>query len=349
MLLLFKELKYMYNLSYLQSIAKEIINIDSPSGYSNNIRAFLHNELKKLGYESRENKKGNVLVSVKGKNDYTIGLSAHVDTIGAIVKGITGSGQLLFSPLGGPQLNTLDGEYCRIHTRNNKVYTGTFLSSSPSSHVYSDANSKPRNDSTMEIRIDELVKSKQDVLNLGIYHGDIICIDPKFEITPSGFVKSRFLDDKICVAILLTYLKYLKDNNITLENNLEIIFSTYEEVGHGGSNMPNVDELIAIDMACVGLFLDGSETKVTICCKDSSGPYDYNMITALSNICKEQNIDFAIDVYPYYGSDASASLRAGNDIKAALIGPGVHASHGMERTHLIGLENTLKLLIAYIK
>ena len=339
----------MYNLDYLKNIAKELINIDSPSGYSNNVRKFLHNELHNLGYESYENKKGNVLVNIKGKSNYTIGLSAHVDTLGAIVKSITGYGTLLFSPLGGPQLNTLDGEYCRIHTRDNKIYTGTFLSTSPSSHVYADAQSKPRNDQNMEIRIDELVNSKQDVLNLGIYNGDIICIDPKFTITDSGYIKSRFLDDKICVAILLTYLKYLKDNNIELENSLTFIFSTYEEVGHGGSNMPELDELIAIDMGCVGSILDGAETKVSICAKDSSGPYDYNMITALSNICKEQKLPFAIDIYPYYGSDASASLRAGNDIKAALIGPGVHASHGMERTHITGVENTLKLLIQYVK
>ena len=200
----------------------------------------------------------------------------------------------------------------------------------------------------MAIRLDEVVYKKDDVKKLGIDNGDIISIDPKFEITESGFVKTRFLDDKASAFLLLEVLRYLKENNITPKYSLKFIFTTYEEVGHGCSSIPNIDELLAVDMGCIGLDLSCTEENVSICVKDGSGPYDYNMITNLVNIAKKLNIDYALDVYPYYSSDASAALRGGNDIKCALIGTGVAASHGMERTHIHGLINTFKLILGYL-
>jgi putative aminopeptidase FrvX len=201
----------------------------------------------------------------------------------------------------------------------------------------------------MFVRIDEVVKTKDDVLKLGITTGDFIFFDPKTIITESGYIKSRFLDDKISVAILFGLLKYLKEENITPKHNLVFIISTYEEVGHGASYIPEVDELIAVDMGCIGDDLSCTEQDVSICCKDSSGPYDYNIITKLVDIAQKNKLNFATDIYPYYGSDVSAAYRGGKDFRGALIGPGVHASHGMERTHIDAINSTLNLLIHYIQ
>lgn len=326
---------------------EHLMNIPSPTGYTKDVINFLDEYTTSLGYKTSRNKKGNLIVHVNGNSDYTIGLSAHVDTLGLMVRSINGDGGLRFTVIGGPQLATYDGEYCTIHTRDGRKYTGTVLSTSPSSHVYSDAK-KERNTENMYIRLDELVYSKQDTLKLGINNGDFISINPKFEVTESGFIKTRFLDDKASAFILLEILKTLKNEKITPTANLEIIFSTYEEVGHGASSIPNVDELLAVDMGCIGSDLSCTEEMVSICAKDSSGPYDYDMITTLVEKAKENKLNYAIDIYPFYGSDASAALKGGNDIKCALIGAGIQASHGMERTHLNGIINTYKLILSYI-
>ena len=307
-------------------------------------------EAKKLGYTTGRNQKGNLLIHVDGKDsEHTLGLSAHLDTLGLMVRSIKDNGKLAITKVGGPCLPTLDGEYCKIYTRDGKVYTGTILSCSPSVHVYPDASTLERKEDTMEVRIDEVVHSKADVEKLGICNGDFICIDTKTQITESGFIKSRFLDDKISATALMGVLKYLKDNNVTPQRDLVIMFSTYEEVGHGASCLPEeVEELLAVDMGCIGTDLACTEQDVSICAKDSSGPYDYEMITRLVELSKENKLNYAVDIYPQYGSDVSAALRGGNDIKGALIGPGVHASHGMERTHYDGVENTMKLVVSYI-
>ncbi|HPT89451.1 MAG TPA: M42 family metallopeptidase [Bacilli bacterium] len=336
-------------LNFILEQAKKILDIDSPSGYTDKAIEYLENFCKDNNLSYEKNKKGNLIVTIPGKINYVIGLSAHVDTLGAIVRSINGDGTLRFSVIGGPLLPTLDGEYCKIYTRDNKVYTGTFLSNAPSAHVHESARSLTRDEKNMHIRIDAITKSKQDTLALGIETGNFIAIDPKTTITQEGFIKSRFLDDKISVAILLGLINYIKQHNLEIIPTLKIIFSTYEEVGHGASHIPEVDELIAVDMGCIGEDLNCTEQDVSICVKDSSGPYDYKMVNKLIQLAKENNLNYAVDVYPFYGSDVSAALRGGNNIKGALIGPGVHASHGMERTHIKAVENTLKLLIAYIK
>lgn len=334
---------------YILEFAKELLSIPSPSGYTQDAIKFVDKEAKKFGYQTELSKKGNLIITILGSGNTKLGISGHVDTLGAMVRSITANGNLKFTPIGGPIWPTLDGEYCQIRTRDNSTYTGTFLSTSPAVHVFKDSTTKARNPENMEVRIDEVVKSKADTLKLGIAPGDYIFFDPKTVITKSGFIKSRFLDDKISVSILFGLLKYLNDNSITPKQNLKLIISTFEEVGHGASNIPEVDEIIAVDMGCIGDDLSCTENQVSICCKDSSGPYNYEMISKLVKISKENNIDYATDIYPFYGSDVSAALRAGNDLKGALIGPGVHASHGMERTHRDSLLNTLNLLINYIK
>lgn len=329
-------------------LLEQIINIDSPTGYCSKVINYLETVVKELGFNYAKNQKGNLIVSVEGKSDYTIGLSAHVDTLGLMVRSINSDGTLKFTTLGGPLLNTYNAEYCKIYTREGKIYTGTILSTSPAVHVFPDSRSKDLKEDTMCVRLDEVVYSRSDTQKLGIQTGDIIAIDPKFEITPSGYIKTRFLDDKASAFLLLELLRYLKEQNITPENNLKLIFSTYEEVGFGASNIPNINEMLAVDMGCIGLDLNCTEEQVSICAKDSGGPYDYDMTSKLIELAKANNISYAVDIYPFYSSDATASLRAGNDIKAALIGTGVAASHGMERTHKHGLENTFNLILGYL-
>ena len=331
------------------AFAKELLAIDSPSGYTKKAIQFLKEKAEELGYETYLNQKGNLHIQVNGVNqNKTVGISAHTDTLGLMVRSISSDGTLRFTNIGGPQIPTLDGEYCRVLTRDGKVITGTILSTSPSSHVYKDAKDKARDCDNMMIRLDEIVKTKEDAEKLGIMNGDIVAIDPKTEVTPSGFIKSRFLDDKISVACLFAALKELKEKNITPSCNVVFIITTYEEVGHGASQIPNISELLACDMGCIGTDLACTEYDVSICAKDSNGPYDYEMVGELIELAKKAKLNYAVDIYPFYGSDVGAALHGGNDIKGALIGPGVHASHGMERTHWQALEATIQLLIAYM-
>lgn len=337
------------NTTYLKQFITDIFAIDSPTGYTHNVMKFIDQEATKLGYQLQRTNKGNGYIVVPGTNTKTIGLSAHVDTLGLMVRSITAEGHLALTKIGGIITPTLDGEYCKIYTRDHKVYTGTILSTSPAAHVYPDANTKERTVENLVVRIDEEVSTKDDVLKLGIQHGDFVAVDPKTIITDSGFVKSRFIDDKISVAILFTLLKELKETNTKLDSTTVFLISTYEEVGHGMASLPiKIDELISVDMGCIGLDLACKETQVSICAKDSSGPYDYHITSKFIELAKRNNIDYAVDIYPFYDSDSSAALSAGNDVRTGLIGPGVHASHGMERTHLKGIEETIKLLGAYL-
>lgn len=338
------------NKDYVVSFAKDLLSIDSPSGYTHKAISFVEKEAQTLGFPTSKSEKGNLLIFIKGNSsEKTIGYCAHCDTLGLMVRSIKANGTLALTKVGGPIVPTLDGEYCNIYTRDGRVYTGTILSTSPAIHVYPDAATKERTIDNMEVRIDEVVKSKEDVEKLGICNGDFVAYDPKVVVSDSGFIKSRFLDDKISVAALMGVLKEIKDQGLTPAYDTYFLMSTYEEVGHGMAWIPSeIKEMIAVDMGCIGLDLACSEYDVSICAKDSSGPYDYEMTSALISLAKEKKLPYAVDIYPQYGSDVSAALKSGNNIKGALIGPGVHASHGMERTHYNGLQATMELVLAYM-
>ena len=341
---------FMFKQEDTLNFLEDLLMINSPTGYTKHAIDFLRESIEEIGYQTITTPKGNLMVKVEGEDStITRGLSAHVDTLGLMVRSINSDGTLSLTKLGGPLTPTLDGEYCDIITRDGKIYTGTILSKSPSIHVFKDASTKDRDIDNLIVKIDERVLNKEDVKNLGIQNGDIIAYDPKVVITESGFIKSRFLDDKASVSVLISILTWMKVNNVVPSTNLKFIFSTYEEVGHGASWIPeDITELLAVDMGCIGDDLDCTEYDVSICVKDSSGPYDYDLTTNLANYAKEQELDYALDIYPMYGSDASAALRGGANIRAALIGPGVSSSHGMERTHIDALENTFKLIQGYI-
>lgn len=337
--------------SQLMKNAQELLCIDSPSGFTQAAAAFLSGFAARLGYETEMTNKGNVIVHIPGRESgKKVALCAHVDTLGLMVRSITADGQLKITRVGGPILPTLDGEYCTIRTRDGRSYTGTILSLSPASHVYDDAATRPRDEDGLAVRIDEVVKSREDVEALGIRAGDYVCIDPKTVVTGSGFLKSRFIDDKGSAACLLTLMQVLSDKGLKPMYDTRLIFSVHEEVGHGGATIPrDLDELLIVDMGCVGLDLTCTEYQVSICAKDSGGPYDYGMTTRLMNLARDNGLDYAVDIYPHYSSDATVAWRAGADVRAALIGPGVHASHGMERTHWEGMKNTMALCLLYLE
>lgn len=343
-------MELLINKEYVLNTAKKILEFNSPTGFCFEIMDYIKDIVESFGYEFETTNKGCGVITVKGKkDDKVVGLSAHVDTLGAMVRSITSEGNIRFTSLGGPILPTLDGEYCKIRTRSGKIYTGTFLSESSAAHVFDDSSTRNRDEKNMVVRIDELVYSKEDVEKLDICSGDFIFIDTKTTITESGFIKSRFIDDKGSVSALIGLLEAMSRQKIVPSYTTKIIISTYEEVGHGASYIPqDITEMIAVDMGCIGDDLGCTEEMVSICAKDSGGPYDFNMTTDLINLAKDNNIGYAVDIYPRYGSDVGAALRGGNNIRGALIGPGVNASHGMERTHYSAIENTMKLLYLYL-
>jgi putative aminopeptidase FrvX len=341
-----------YNDEQIKYYLKNILSISSPSGFTDNVMTFIKEELNKIKVSYNVTNKGALIVTIPGeKNDYQRTFSAHVDTLGAMIKSIKSNGTLSFVTIGGFMMTTVEGENCTIVTLDGKTYTGTIQTIKPSVHISGDeARELKRSVENMEIVLDEKVFSKEDTEKLGINIGDFVCIETNTIITEKDFIKSRYLDDKASAAILLYCIKYLKENNIIPPYTTNFYLSNYEEVGHGArSSMPmNTKEFIAVDMGAPGVGQNSSEYSVCICAKDSSGPYDYELRKKLIEVCKINNIPYKIDIYPYYGSDASAALSAGWDIRAALIGPGVFASHAYERTHMDSILATTDLIIKYI-
>ena len=330
--------------------AVEVLKIDSPTGFTKRAAEWVKTEFEALGFNAQITNKGGVIIDLGGTGDGLL-LEAHVDTLGAMVSQIKSNGRLKLTRLGGMNANNGETENVRIYTRDGKVFEGTLQLMNPSIHVNDKFNETTRNFDTTEVVIDELVKSKEDVKALGIEVGDIVCFEPRTKVTESGYIKSRFLDDKLSVGILLGLAKYINDGCVSLTRHVFAHVTVYEEVGHGGAgSVPSgVTEAISVDMGCVGDGLDCTETQVSICAKDSGGPYSYEVVSKLIECAKKSGADYAVDVYPFYGSDVEATLSAGNDIKHGLIGAGVFASHGYERSHILGVLNTIKVLSEYVK
>lgn len=339
-------------MDYIIDNLEELLKIPSPTGNTDRAVDFVEERFKKLGLETQRTRKGALLATMEGRDkSKEVTLSAHVDTLGAMVKEIKSNGRLKITQLGGYSWNTIEGEHVTIETTNGDIYSGTVMTTKASSHVHgSETSSIERNADNMEIRIDERVASKEDVEKLGIEVGDFVNFDPRVVLTESGFIKSRHLDDKAGVVALLGIAKDLVDKDITPNYTTNFFISTYEEVGHGAAaSIPEKTfEMIAIDMSAPGDGQSSDEFSVTICAKDSTGPYDFELRKRLIDLAKEDGLSYKVDIYPYYGSDGSAALRAGYDFKVGLIGPGVDASHSFERTHREAIENTVKLGIAYL-
>lgn len=338
-------------MNYVLEQTKKVLAIDSPTGYTKEAADYVISAYEALGYHPVKTVKGGVLVEIGGEDEKdAVLLEAHMDTLGAMVREIKGNGRLKLSPLGGMNPNNAEAENCRIITRFDGKYEGTFQLENASIHVNGDYNDTKRSYDNMEVVLDENVTSDEETRKLGIMEGDIVAFDPRTTITEKGYIKSRFLDDKLSVGILLGFAKFLKEEHITTKRKIYHHITVYEEVGHGacGTVPAGVTEILSVDMGCVGDSLQCSEHQVSICAKDSVGPYNYEVVTNLIQAAKEHDIDFAVDVYPHYGSDADAALEAGYDCRHGLIGAGVYASHGYERSHVDGARNTLELLKAYL-
>ena len=328
-----------------------LLAIDSPTGYTRAAEEFVKQEFEALGFSATRTNKGGILIDLGGEDESdALLLEAHADTLGGMVAEIKGNGRLRIVNVGGMNANNAEAENCRIVTKFNGIYEGTLQLCDASIHVNDNYNDTSRKWKAMEVVLDEVVTNADDVKKLGVSVGDFVCFEPRTRVTKSGYIKSRFLDDKLSVGILLGFAKYLADSKLTPKRRVYVHVTVYEEVGHGGAaSVPaGVTEAISVDMGCVGDGLQCTERQVSICAKDSGGPYSYEVVQKLIAAAKRENADYAVDIYPHYGSDVEATLSAGADIRHGLIGAGVYASHGYERSHKDGVLNTLRVLKGYL-
>ncbi len=337
---------------YLIAELKDLVNTPSPTGYAGAAIERIARALEKLGLEPHQTTKGSLIATLRADaEDAPRALTAHADTLGAMVKEIKDSGRLKLSKIGGFAWNTVEGEGCTIHTTSGKTIRGALLLTSASSHIHgSQVTELKRSDETMEVRLDERTDSAEQTRSLGIGVGDFVSFDPRLEIAPSGFIRSRHLDDKASVACVLAALRAIQENRLKLAQRTTAHFSNYEEVGHGAAAgfPPDLVELVTVDMAAVGEGQTSDEFHTTICAKDSGGPYHVALTRRLRSLAESEGIPHRVDVFPYYGSDGEAYWRAGGDVQVALMGPGVDASHNYERTHMSALVATAQLLVAYL-
>lgn len=341
-----------FNLNNTISVMKKYLDIPSPSGYTDIAVLECKNDFEELGLECSITNKGGLIATLKGLDDENhITISAHMDTLGAMVKEITSDGRIKYHKIGGGCWAAVEGENCNVITRKKGTVRGTVTFKYASTHTYGQAfAASERNGDTMLIRLDEDVHCKQDVLDLGINVGDFIYMDTRFEHTKSGFIKTRYIDNKAAVAIVLELARYFKENNLTPAHTTNFYISTYEEVGHGLSKAipAKTKELVSIDVAPAGDGQTSNEHSVCIVAKDKLTVYDSYLRFKLTDIAEENNINHNVDVFNSYGSDASQAILWGEDFRFANVGPGIDTSHHYERTHIDAIENTLKLLGAYM-
>ncbi|MGF3073375.1 M42 family metallopeptidase [Facklamia sp. P12934] len=332
---------------------KELTEIPSPTGYTGEIVSHLMKKFDQDKVEYTKTPKGGLLVTLEGKNkERQRFITAHVDTLGAMVRAVKADGRLKLDLIGGFVYNSLEGVYCKIHSaKTGRTFDGTILMHQTSVHVYRNAGSLERNQDNMEVRLDHPVFNPEDVAELGIEVGDFISFHPRAEITDSGYLKSRHLDDKVSVSLLLEAIEAIKAGELKLAHTTHFYISNNEEIGYGGNSniAPEVEEYIAVDMGALGDDQTSDEYTVSICAKDASGPYHVGLRNQLVGLCDENKIPYKVDIYPYYGSDASAAMRAGADVRHGLFGAGIDASHAFERTHITSVIATYDLIHKYLE
>lgn len=343
-------MNYTVDRKYLVDCFEKIINVPSPVGYYAKLNPVLREMASELGFEVTFDNKSTAYITLEGEDSSkTVLIGAHADTLGFVVRCVESNGMLMVRKLGGINFSSVEGETVTVHTRDGREYTGLVICKSHSTHAFNDATTLERNEDTVRILLDENVRSREDVKALGIRNGDIISIAPRFQYTEGGYIKSRFIDDKGGVACLFAALKYLKENGLKPKYRTVLAVPYYEEIGFGGSFVPeNVSEYIAVDIGLIGPELDGDERKVSICAKDVVSVYDYDLTSRLVEKAEGAGCGYAVDVFMRYSTDAMAALRAGHDLSVGAFGMAVYCSHGMERTHVEGLEATCALLIAYM-
>lgn len=343
-------MKFQVDMHYLLDTFRQIVNIPSPVGYYPLMNPVLERYAESFGKTVTYDNRGTPYIILEGEdNSKTVMVGAHLDTVGLVVRTVDANGMIRVRQLGGINYGSLEGETVTVHTRSGKTYTGLFACQSHSVHVFDDARTLERNENTMMIILDEKISSKADVYALGIRNGDFVSVEPRCQVTSNGYLKSRFIDDKAAVACCMTMLKYLAENGRKPKYRTVLAFPYTEEIGFGGTYVfPEVSEYVAVDIGLIGPDYEGNEYAVSICAKDKAAPYDYELTTRLVNYAEKAGCDYAVDIFYRYGTDGNAAVRAGNNLRAAAFGMAVYCSHGMERTHLSGLENTVNLLLAYV-
>ena len=343
-------MKYPFDPTFTLDCFREVVSVPSPVGYYVQMNPVIENIAARLGLSVTYDYKSTAYITLDGEdNSKTVMIGAHLDTIGMIVRRIDANGMIRVRQLGGINFNSAEGETVTIHTRDGRSYTGLLTAQSHSVHVFDDAKDQKRDEEHMMIILDEPVRSRDDVVKLGIRHGDPISVDPHCELTQNGYLKSRFIDDKAAVACAFTAIKYLTENRIKPKYRTLFAFPYGEEIGMGGTYIPDgVSEFVAIDIGLIGPDYEGEERAVSICCKDNATPYDYELTSRLIALAEKIGVRYAVDIFYRYGTDASAAVRAGNNLKAGAFGMAVYCSHGRERTHVDGLNATTDLLLAYL-
>ena len=343
-------MKYTIDKHYLINSFERIINVPSPVGYYVELNPVLEEMAQELGLSVTHDNRSTTYITIPGKNpEKSIMVGAHADTLGMMIYKIEKDGKLRVRQLGGCNFNNLEGETVYIHTRDGRKYSGLLACQSHSVHVFEDARSLERNESTMMIILDEDISSKEEVQALRISNGDFVSVDPRMQLTENGYLKSRFIDDKGAIACVFSVLKYLKEHNLQPAHNVIFAIPYNEEIGFGGTYIPDgVSEYLAVDIGLIGPDLEGNERSVSICAKDNAAPYDYKLTNRLVECAKATDTKYALDVFYRYGTDANAAMRAGNNLRAAAFGMAVYCSHGMERTHLDGMIGTVNILLEYI-
>lgn len=343
-------MQYKVDLEYLLECFRKVVEVPSPVGYYRELNPVLAQMAAQLGHTLTYDNKSTAYLTLEGQdNTKTVLVGAHADTLGLMVRRVDANGMIRVRQLGGVNYASLEGETVTVHTRDGRAYTGLMTCQSHSVHVFDDARTLERNENTMVLLLDEPVKTKEDVYALGIRHGDHVSIAPRCQVTPNGYLKSRFIDDKASVACCFAALKHLAENGLKPKYRTIFAFPYEEEIGLGGTYVPaGVSEYVAVDIGLIGPDYDGDEFKVTICAKDNASPYDYDLTTRLVQCAEKAGCDYAVDIFYRYGTDGTAALKAGNNLRAAAFGMPVYCSHGMERTHVTSLENTTNLLLAYL-
>lgn len=343
-------MKYAIDETYLIRCFRELVYTPSPVGYGEQINPVLEKLAAELGCSVSYDRRGTAYIELEGADmSRTIQLAAHWDTIGMMVRSIDKNGMIRVRQLGGMNYASAEGESVTVHTRDGRTYTGLLACQSHSVHVFDDARTLERSDNTMVVLLDEDVHSEGDVRALGIRHGDMIAVEPHCEYLPSGYLKSRFIDDKAAVACVFAMIKYMKDHDITPRCRVLLAFTFGEEIGLGGPWVPSeVSEYVALDIGLIGPDYDGHERCVTICAKDNRAVYSYDLVNRLIACAEKAECDYAVDIFYRYGTDASVALTNSNNLQAAAFGMPVYCSHGRERTHVLSLTNTVNLMLAYV-
>ncbi|MCA9888962.1 MAG: M42 family metallopeptidase [Anaerolineae bacterium] len=343
-----------YDVAAMTDMLVGLLETPSPTGYHREAIAYCQNAFASLGIPDLKQTitgKGALMLYWPGESsEAAVGLTAHLDTLGFMVKEIKSNGNLKLTNLGGINWSGAEFENCTVRTHDDKRYRGTVLLANPSTHVNRDAHKANRDGDSMEIRLDAKTNNRKETEALGIGVGDFVFLDPRVEVIDTGFIRSRFLDDKASVACIWGALKAMQAEGNRPAYDTYILIANYEEVGHGGAaGWPApLNELVAIDMAAIGDGQASDEFSVSICVKDAGGPYHFDMNNKLRRLADTNSIPYKVDIYVYYSSDGTAFWRAGGDAKVGLIGPGVASSHGYERTHQDALLHSADLIARYL-